>query len=169
MNDHPTQVLADLIHEFLSVALSPESRKRLEAEASSVGGATYEQFLAMSLSQLIANRFDVTPVNPLPSGSSSPVKTMALNLSTVTIEEFKKAAQIVYEAIREGDPQDEDGFLATAMREVPLIGEIALEMFKRTIPGNNKDTNSQVTALYASPSAQCIVAALYLIDQSRSQ
>ncbi len=70
MNDHPTQVLADLIYEFLCIALSPESHKRLEAEAASVGGPpmTYEQFLAMSLAQLIANRFEITPIKP--SGES---------------------------------------------------------------------------------------------------
>ncbi|MDG3008316.1 hypothetical protein [Paludisphaera mucosa] len=57
----PTHELADLISEFLVIALEPESRERLTAEAKELG-ASYEQFLAMSLTHLITNRFQLTPV-----------------------------------------------------------------------------------------------------------
>jgi hypothetical protein len=59
--DDPTHELADLIHDFLGIAFDAEARGRLEEQARELG-ATYEQFLAMSLTQLITNRFHVTPV-----------------------------------------------------------------------------------------------------------
>jgi hypothetical protein len=61
MND-PRQDLADLICEFLVIARKPGARKRLQEEAKELGGATYEQFLAMSLAQIITERFRVTPI-----------------------------------------------------------------------------------------------------------
>ncbi len=52
--------LADLIHEFLSVALAPESRPEIEATAREVGGS-FEQFLTMSLTHLITERYTISP------------------------------------------------------------------------------------------------------------
>jgi hypothetical protein len=57
--DETIHELADLIAQFLVIALEDEARQRLQAEATELG-ATYEQFLAMSLTQLITNRFQLT-------------------------------------------------------------------------------------------------------------
>lgn len=59
--DDPTHELADLISEFLGIALEPEARDRLAAEATELG-VTTEQFLAMSLTHLITGRFRLTPL-----------------------------------------------------------------------------------------------------------
>ncbi len=52
--------LADLIGSFLDVAFKPESLPSLRAAAQDVD-ASLEQFLAMSLTHLITERFDLTP------------------------------------------------------------------------------------------------------------
>lgn len=65
--DDPTHELADLISKFLGIALESEARERLAAEAKELG-ATYEQFLAMSLTQLITDRFQLKPTAEKPRG-----------------------------------------------------------------------------------------------------
>ncbi len=57
MNQTPE--LADFIFEFLELSLG-ESEESLRKEAAKLD-ATYEQFLAMSLAQLIAERYTLTP------------------------------------------------------------------------------------------------------------
>jgi hypothetical protein len=59
--DEVIHELADLISDFLGIVLEDEARERLQSEANEMG-ATYEQFLAMSLTQLITNRFKIAPV-----------------------------------------------------------------------------------------------------------
>lgn len=58
--DDSTHELADLIYEFLGMSLESEAREQITAAATELG-VSYEQFLAMSLTQLITDRFQLTP------------------------------------------------------------------------------------------------------------
>lgn len=58
-NDADRFALADLIGSFLEVALKPESQPSLQDAARDVD-ASLEQFLAMSLTHLITERFDLS-------------------------------------------------------------------------------------------------------------
>ena len=53
--------LADQICEFLTFAYDPAHRKNLEEEARKMK-VTYEQFLAMGMTQMILERFQVTRI-----------------------------------------------------------------------------------------------------------
>ncbi|WZO98579.1 hypothetical protein EP7_000159 [Isosphaeraceae bacterium EP7] len=61
--DETTNELADLIGEFMALALQGESRKELEAQALELG-LPYDQLITMSLTQLIVGRFQVLPAAP---------------------------------------------------------------------------------------------------------
>jgi hypothetical protein len=58
--DETTHDLADLIGEFMALALQGESREELEGQARELD-LPYDQFITMSLTQLIVGRFQVSP------------------------------------------------------------------------------------------------------------
>jgi hypothetical protein len=94
---------------------------------------------------------------------------MTFSLKTVTLEEFKRAVLIVQEAVQHGSPEDEEAFPSVAMRDVPLLGEIALEMAKLEIlrEGELPEEDERAARLFATSSVQRAIMALYLIELAR--
>jgi hypothetical protein len=95
---------------------------------------------------------------------------MPFSLKTVTLEEFKRAVLIVQEAVEGSSPDDEDAFPTVAMRDVPLICEVAMEMAKIDIlkqEGSLSEEDERVAKLFATSSVQRAIMALYLIELAR--
>ncbi len=95
---------------------------------------------------------------------------MAFSLKTVSLHEFKQAIMIVQEAVENSSPGDEGAFPSAAMRDVPLIGEVALEMAKTEMlkkDGKLSEEDGRIAGLFATSSVQRAIMALYLIDLAR--
>jgi hypothetical protein len=95
--------------------------------------------------------------------------TMPFSLKTVTLEEFKRAVLIVQEAVEQTSPEDEEAFPTVAMRDVPLISSVALEMAKLDMlkAGQQDEEDERAAKLFATSSVQRAIMALYLIELAR--
>src|SRR5262245_60491366 len=90
-----------------------------------------------------------------------------LDLRTITFDEFKGAVQIVDDAIRNGDPNDEEGLVAVAMKQVPLLANVVLETANIDImaaDGLLDEDEAAIARHSASPAVQRTLLALYLIE-----